>query len=427
MSGRFSENGRNTGLPSGYRYELNETSGALELWKGGEIVATQSPDGSWFKTSVSTGVGSIHLGGDSGNSVHSVSSVGQNVGFKNEAFNATPGAAIVWFPPWQGASADLNSINAPTYLELGALQSAFAPNGIAQVTGTAYDFTTTITTNLCIASVTARANEAYTGKLTNIIRSSKGVDLHVSSSDVSLTAGQDFTIDYPSLYFARVGDVLRLIIQKDDGQPLQVMRGTTNSQPWRTLRVRTFVDRNVASSHFGDVKDAYNVTDHAGWVLLNGRAKSSLTPTQQAAATSLGIGANIPDARGRMIIGAGGTYGLNETGGRSKINQNDLPNVTIPIDFMSQDNNATHTHSIDPPNTTTTGGTGEHTHPISGQPATESSHTHNVDIGAFPSAAETTRHQHRIFGNTNSINGNATQQVFLPPYIGFAKFMFLGL
>lgn len=231
-------------LPNGYSYELDATTGSLKLKKGNEVIARQNSDGSWFKTSVSTGVGSLHLGGgESSDPAHSLSSIGQNIGFKNEAFNATPEAAVVWFPPWQGLSGDIGTEYPATYLKFEALQTAYAPNGIALTDGVAYDFITTMSLNLCIAAVTTKTNENYSGKITNIIRSyPKGIDLHVSSRTVNLTAGQVFTIEYPSLYFARNGDQLRLIMQKEDGQPLQVVRGSMNSHPWRTLRARVFSD-----------------------------------------------------------------------------------------------------------------------------------------------------------------------------------------
>ncbi len=39
----------------------------------------------------------------------------------------------------------------------------------------------------------------------------------------------------------------------------------------------------------GDVKYGFQTADHNGWILLDGRAKSGLTASQQAAATALGI------------------------------------------------------------------------------------------------------------------------------------------
>jgi hypothetical protein len=476
--------GSSMDLAGDYRYVIDDSTGALELWKGEEKIGIQSPDGSWFRTAVSTGVGSIHLGGgESGDPAHSLSSIGQNVGFKNEAFNATPGSAMVWFPPWHGLSADLNTEARPSYLEFSAIQPALAPNGVAQSTGVGYDFTTTITSNLCIASVTARAHESYTGKITSVIRSHpKGVDLHVSSTSISVTAGQDFTIGYPSLYFAVDGDELRLLMLKEDGTPLQVKRGSMNSQPWRTLRARTFVVRPIVGPSIGDIKERWGVTDHDGWILLNGRAVSSLTATQQAAAARLGITGTLPDPRNRFTVAAGATYTLGASGGTSFIRREDLPNIGLAFNVTSGNETQGHTHVVNPPATTTSGESQGHNHTVDPPPTftdgyshthdikgnggwdgtnwvglsdrsghntfnermtsdwhrhtvdiaaftsgqNNSNHTHTVDIAAFDSGNISQNHQHNVSGTTASMNGGVTQQVHLPPYIAFAKFMYLG-
>jgi hypothetical protein len=52
----------------------------------------------------------------------------------------------------------------------------------------------------------------------------------------------------------------------------------------------------------GDCKSGLQAADHDGWVLLDGRTKSSLTAAQQTAATSLGIGTNLPNASGRAFV-----------------------------------------------------------------------------------------------------------------------------
>ena len=119
-----------TGVNDGYRFVKNSTSGRLEVWKQDTMIAMQDESGSWFKTAVSTGVGSLHLGGGvSSAPSHSVSSAGQNVVFKSEAFNTDPNKAIVWFPAgWQGVSVDLVEVRNPTFLQFGAVQAALAPN-----------------------------------------------------------------------------------------------------------------------------------------------------------------------------------------------------------------------------------------------------------------------------------------------------------
>lgn len=56
---------------------------------------------------------------------------------------------------------------------------------------------------------------------------------------------------------------------------------------------KVYVDRTARQ--VGDVKTQYANVDALGWVLLDGRATNTLTATQQANATALGFGANIPN------------------------------------------------------------------------------------------------------------------------------------
>jgi hypothetical protein len=232
------------GLPVGYSYQTNVTTGALELMKGAEKIAEQSPDGSWFKDSVSTGVGSLHLGGERGKPTHSLQSAGQNATFTNEAFDNNKDNAIAWFPPWQGVRSNLANVITPTFLEFGALQTSFQLNGALTSTTVEYDFVSTIASNLCVSAVTVVSGEAYSGKVTNRIFSNvTGRELHVAEMNVTVGIGSSFTIKYPVPYFARQGDVLTLRLDKEDGDPLLVRAGTTTpTQPWRALRARAFTD-----------------------------------------------------------------------------------------------------------------------------------------------------------------------------------------
>ena len=80
--------------------------------------------------------------------------------------------------------------------------------------------------------------------------------------------------------------------------------------------------------NFGDIKQGIQSTDHNGWVKLDGRLKSSLTSTQQAQATALGIGANLPNAANSYLVQNGTTLGSVSGSNTVTIAQNQLPNVT---------------------------------------------------------------------------------------------------
>lgn len=83
--------------------------------------------------------------------------------------------------------------------------------------------------------------------------------------------------------------------------------------------------------NFGNVKTGFQKIDHFGWVLLNGRAISTLTATQQAICGQLGWSGNIPDARERvakMNINPNNTAAV---GGSDTVNltQANLPNAAL--------------------------------------------------------------------------------------------------
>lgn len=85
----------------------------------------------------------------------------------------------------------------------------------------------------------------------------------------------------------------------------------------------------MSNANYGDVKTGIQTADHNGWVLLNGRLKSSLATSQQAQATSLGIGTILPNATNTFLVQNGGTLG-NVTGSNTiTIAQNQLPNVNF--------------------------------------------------------------------------------------------------
>ncbi len=159
----------------------------------------------------------------------------------------------------------------------------------------------------------------------------------------------------------------------------------------------------------GDVKYGYQNTDHSGWILLNGRLKSTLTANQQANATLLGIGANLPNIADKNIVGVSGTKALNSTNGSSSvtINQNQLPNVTL-----------------------TTSSDGAHTHKA-GKAASMlvsfgfSQTLSPSAVGDDEDTSSAGSHSH----TTSSINGNVAQQPLniQNPYIALNGFIYLGL
>ena len=92
---------------------------------------------------------------------------------------------------------------------------------------------------------------------------------------------------------------------------------------------------------FGDIKTGIQSSDHSGWVKLDGRAKSTLTTSQQTVATDLGIGNNLPNANNAYLVQNGGTLGA-VTGANSKtISRANLPNV-----LLTTSSNGEHQHTL---------------------------------------------------------------------------------
>jgi hypothetical protein len=205
-------------------------------------------------------------------------------------------------------------------------------------------------------------------------------------------------------------------------------------------------------NEYGDVKTGIQSSDHKGWVKLDGRLKSSLTSSQQARATTLGIGSNLPNADNAYLVQNGGTLG-GVTGTNEKtISQANLPNVNFT---GSTDNNGNHNHSIDPPlATTTTNGYHNHSSNASGNPGLviknsyntttaldsgqwneinlvdtsrlsidyNGNHTHTVDIASFNSATSGS-HDHTVTVNSG---GSATALNITPKSLSINTFIYLG-
>ena len=114
----------------------------------------------------------------------------------------------------------------------------------------------------------------------------------------------------------------------------------------------------IAAEPFGDVKSNFQSTDHNGWVRLDGRLKTLLTPTQQAQADLLGIGTNLPDATDSYLVQKSGASGVISGSNTVTLAQTNLPNVN----FTGTSGDAgSHNHTVDPAGFWSGGG-GSHSH-----------------------------------------------------------------
>ena len=98
---------------------------------------------------------------------------------------------------------------------------------------------------------------------------------------------------------------------------------------WNGAQWATIATVAGSGNTYGDVKTGIQTNDHGGWVKLDGRAKSTLTATQQSRATTLGIGVNIPNASNSVLMQNGTTLGSVSGTNTKTIAQDQLPDVTF--------------------------------------------------------------------------------------------------
>jgi microcystin-dependent protein len=148
-------------------------------------------------------------------------------------------------------------------------------------------------------------------------------------------------------------------------------------------------------------------TSPEGWLLCNGAAVSRTTYANLFAliGTTYGSGDgtttfNVPDMRSRMPIGAGSGTGLTTralaaTGGAESV-------------VIASSNLPTHVHSVDPPNTTSTGVSANHSHgvdpPNTGSGGHSADHSHGTGTGSAD-------HEHRLYFVTDAGSGTARARV----------------
>ena len=99
----------------------------------------------------------------------------------------------------------------------------------------------------------------------------------------------------------------------------------------------------LSNANYGDIKTGIQSTDHNGWIKLDGRLLSGLSTTQQAQATALGIGANLPDATNAYLVQNGGSLGTVSGSNTKTIARSDLPSFS---QTFSTDIDGSHVHTV---------------------------------------------------------------------------------
>jgi hypothetical protein len=113
------------------------------------------------------------------------------------------------------------------------------------------------------------------------------------------------------------------------------LSGATNTQTRNVTEVGFyFFNGNMwgkmgSNNSSGDIKSGIQLTDHDGWIRLDGRAKATLTVTQQVQATALGIGPLLPNANNAYLSQNGAALGSVSGSNNRSIARNQLPLFTL--------------------------------------------------------------------------------------------------
>lgn len=175
-----------------------------------------------------------------------------------------------------------------------------------------------------------------------------------------------------------------------------------------------------AAGTIGDVKSAFLTADHNGWIKLDDRAITTLTPSQQTAAATLGFTSKLPLAYMVVPMQTGGAMGAIAGSNTRAISVANLPahNMT-----SASVDTAVATTSSGPALDTAirgtvrgksaTGGTGYYFLDAEGGNVQSIAHTHTVDIP---------NHSHTV-----ALGGSGTPFDFTPKSMSVWYFVFLGL
>jgi microcystin-dependent protein len=161
----------------------------------------------------------------------------------------------------------------------------------------------------------------------------------------------------------------------------------------------------------GTINAYGNATPPTGWLLCNGQSTSGYTTLASV------VGATVPDLRGRTIIGTGTGAGLTartikDTGGTEThvLTTAELASHSHSINFLSDFDNAQHTHGINLQNTPSGGLTT--VNPSAGSGIIASLNNQTIDT----TGVQNTQHKHNIIGDTATAGSNTAHNNMQPFY-----------
>ena len=225
-------------------------------------------------------------------------------------------------------------------------------------------------------------------------------DLHVKNNNVA-SPTNDTGISIPQL------DNLPIVGQKA-GQMIYLLSDNSPYYYNGTSWIKMGIIQVAQKYKIGDIKAFYNTTDHDGWVRLDGRAVTSLSATQQTAATGLGFITTLPDAQNRTLK----QNALNTTGGAASITitQANLPSALLDVGTITAV--ADHTHDVIDRHATTDGS-------ASGATGVRESNASTTRTLSSTNTAHTHTFSITLGGNDDAV---AVQE----QYLGIKSFIYLG-
>lgn len=193
--------------------------------------------------SVRSGLNSFELG-----EMHTTHSGGENVFDQNNV------SKINWFPVWQGVK-PLTTIGEHLGLNPTARQYTptftLNPNGNSP-TGNNVPYTATVTLleNESVLRLTIATGEAYTGKISYVIKNTdaSGIVKYQQFKDIDAAEGDLIQFDFTHPAESRKGDVIFVDFMKADETPFLVKSGANTNVPWLSLGLANYEDIDLVSA-----------------------------------------------------------------------------------------------------------------------------------------------------------------------------------
>lgn len=277
---------------------------------------------------------------------------------------------------------------------------------------------------LSVPGTALDVNGAITNRETILTVSGNTVSVPVNVSQIQLTGAATTNIAVNAYAAPNAGQRL-IVYNNTTGGFGAILDGITvpNGKALEFIFSNSFwrsVDGGgVSSFNIGDIMPSFSVSDHNGWVKLDGRSINGLTGSQRAAAKSLGFSTNLPNAANSYLVQNNSTLGSISSNNSRTITRSQLPNFqlsgstnsvapTIKYDIINNNgrvSNDTFSYTF-----------------LAGKIGTGTRNKDHVNTNVLY------QNDHSHSFTTNSINGNVAQQSvnIQPQSLSVNMFLYLG-